>query len=114
MEPIAPNELRGHLETVVLSVLASGRAHGYEIMQRIDQRGEGALEMKEGSLYPVLYRLEAAGYLASEWEKDDVPRKGPRRRQYWLTKSGTRELDRRRDRWRSFVTILGNLVEGTT
>lgn len=111
MDAIQRDELRGHLETLVLSVLGTGEMHGYEVLRRLCLRGEGMLEMKEGSLYPVLYRLEAAGHIRGRWESEHAVRRGPRRRVYRLTASGTRELDARRDRWRAFVRILNPIVE---
>ena len=61
MKPIHGDKLRGHLETLILSVLERGEAHGLEILHRLDQAGCGLLHLKEGSLYPALYRLEEAG-----------------------------------------------------
>ncbi|MBI5094654.1 MAG: helix-turn-helix transcriptional regulator [Candidatus Hydrogenedentes bacterium] len=111
MDEIKGNELRGHLETMVLSVLERGEAHGYEILQRLEDAGCGALKLKEGTLYPALYRLEGLGFLAARWEANEESRRGPRRRNYRLTRKGTAELARRRASWRSFVTIIGNIVE---
>lgn len=113
MKTISGDALRGHLEMVVLSLLHQGKAHGYEILQRLEAQGDGVLHMREGSLYPVLYRLEEAGHIEGEWEADGVQRRGPRRRIYRLTAKGTRELARQREAWRQFVDIIGRLAEGT-
>ena len=61
MEPINGDKLRGHLEVMILSSLERGEAHGLEILRRLEEAGCGLLRLKEGSLYPALYRLEAAG-----------------------------------------------------
>jgi transcriptional regulator len=111
MEEIKGNELRGHLEMMVLSVLERGEAHGYEILQRLETAGCGALKLKEGTLYPALYRLEEMGLLTARWEANEEPRRGPRRRNYRLTRKGKAELDRRRASWRNFVAIIGGIVE---
>jgi DNA-binding PadR family transcriptional regulator len=111
MNEIKGNELRGHLETMVLSVLDRGEAHGYEILQRLEAAGCGALKLKEGSLYPALYRLEESGLLVARWENNEESRRGPRRRNYQLTRKGKTELARRRDAWRNFVSIIGGIVE---
>ena len=103
--------MRGHLETMVLSVLERGEAHGYEILQRLESAGCGALKLKEGTLYPALYRLEEAGFVKGAWESDAEPRRGPRRRNYHLTVAGKRELARRRESWRTFVAVIGRIVE---
>src|SRR5262245_49888681 len=111
MEKIQGNSLRGHLETMILSVLEHGEAHGFDILRRLEEMGCGALEMKEGSLYPAIYRLEEAGLLRGRWEDQAVERRGPRRRLYTLTPRGRRELERRREGWRSFTAILGRIIE---
>lgn len=103
--------MRGHLETMVLSVLERGEAHGYEILQRLESAGCGALKLKEGTLYPALYRLEEAGFVKGAWESDAGPRRGPRRRNYRLTAAGKRDLARRRESWRTFVAVIGRIVE---
>ena len=56
MESIHGDKLRGHLETMVLSTLEQGEAHGLEILRRLEEAGCGLLRLKEGSLYPALYR----------------------------------------------------------
>lgn len=104
--------LRGHLETLVLSVLEQGDAHGYGILQRLKERGSGALNMKEGTLYPVLYRLEEAAYIQGKWEEQSS-RRGPRRRIYRLTAKGTKHLAAQRSQWRTFVNVIGGIVEAT-
>ncbi len=111
MNDIRGDELRGHLETMVLSVLERGEAHGYEILQRLESSGCGALKLKEGTLYPALYRLEEAGFVKGAWERGGESRRGPRRRNYRLTVAGTRELARRRESWRNFVAVIGRIVE---
>jgi DNA-binding PadR family transcriptional regulator len=111
MKNINGNALRGHLETMVLSLLEQGEAHGFEIMRRLEQAGCGALRLKEGTLYPVLYRLEHAGLVHAEWERDTGGRRGPRRRIYRLARDGKRSLVSRRRQWRDFVSIIGAIVE---
>ncbi|MBN2311836.1 MAG: helix-turn-helix transcriptional regulator [Candidatus Hydrogenedentes bacterium] len=114
MSQIDGNELRGHLETLVLAALSAGEAHGYEILQRLEARGEGVLHLKEGSLYPALYRLEEAGHVRAHWQDDAEGRRGPRRRIYQLTRKGKAELARRREHWRRFVSVVGGIVEASS
>lgn len=113
METISGDALRGHLEMIVLSLLRQGEAHGYELLQRLEAQGNGLLHMREGSLYPVLYRLEEEGHIQGEWEADTVKRRGPRRRIYSLTAQGKRELAGRRNAWRQFVDVIGRFAEET-
>src|SRR3954452_9969599 len=99
MEPIGGDKLRGHLETMVLSMLEHGKAHGLEILRRLEEAGCGLLRLKEGSLYPALYRLETAGEVKAAWEADPHGRRGARRRIYCLTAKGQRKLDAGRVEW---------------
>src|SRR5437016_5186276 len=99
MEPISGNALRGHLETMALAALERGEAHGFEILRRLEEAGCGALRLKEGSLYPALYRLEEQGLIRSAWKDSLGERRGPRRRVYRLTSKGTRRLDEGRAQW---------------
>ena len=115
MEPIHGDKLRGHLETMVLSTLESGAAHGLEILKRLEEAGCGLLQLKEGSLYPALYRLESAGEVKAVWEAESHGRRGARRRIYTLTSKGQAQAQRRswrmariraRCRWHSGGTSM--------
>jgi PadR family transcriptional regulator, regulatory protein PadR len=110
MDTIHGDQLRGHLETLVLSVLERGEAHGLEILRRLDEAGCGLLRLKEGSLYPALYRLEEAGKIEAAWEQQPHGRRGARRRIYRLTAKGKRDLAKGREQWASFVRIIGGIV----
>ena len=112
MRPIDGDKLRGHLETLVLATLERGEAHGLEILRRLELGGCGLLKLKEGSVYPALYRLEAAGEVAGAWEREQEQkgRRGARRRIYRLTPRGSRKLRRGRGEWRTFVSTLGQIL----
>ncbi len=112
MKPIHGDKLRGHLETIILSVLERGEAHGLEILRRLDAAGCGLLHLKEGSLYPALYRLEEAGRIEATWEAEPHGRRGARRRIYRLTTKGKRELAKGREDWSSFVQTIGGILAG--
>lgn len=115
------NELRtaqqlkkGVLDLLVLSLLAERPAHGYGLIQRLRERGGPLLDLKEGTLYPVLYRLEDAGFLASAWQSPDCQPhmdKMPRK-QYTVTESGRQELARQTALWREFSAIVDQLLGG--
>ena len=70
MNTIHGDKLRGHLEAMILSTLEQGEAHGLEILHRLEAAGCGLLKLKEGSLYPALYRLESAGRVQAVWEEE--------------------------------------------
>ncbi|MGO8747832.1 MAG: helix-turn-helix transcriptional regulator [Thermoguttaceae bacterium] len=110
MESVSGDKLRGHLEAMVLSVLERGDAHGLEILHRLDDAGFGLLHLKEGSLYPALYRLEDAGKVQAAWEEEPHGRRGPRRRIYRLTAKGKRALVKGREEWAGFVRVIGAIM----
>jgi PadR family transcriptional regulator, regulatory protein PadR len=110
MIPIYGDKLRGHLETMILSSLETGEAHGLEILRRLEQAGCGLLRLKEGSLYPALYRLESAGKVQAAWEEGSHGRRGARRRIYRLTAKGKRDLVHGRAEWATFVQVIGAIV----
>src|SRR5436190_14155703 len=109
MATITGDALRGHLETLILSALRRGEAHGFEILRRLEQAGEGLLRLKEGSLYPALYRLEAAKLILGQWEIDST-RRGPRRRIYHLTPKGRRRLEAARTEFEQFTSVIGGIL----
>jgi PadR family transcriptional regulator PadR len=96
-----PEALKGHLDSMILAVVADEPAHGYAVIERLKQRSGGALSLPEGTVYPALHRLEAAGLLSSSWS--DGKR---RRRVYRLTRAGRRELAGRRGEWKTFANVM--------
>jgi len=113
MERINGDLLRGHLQTLILSALRKGDAHGFELLKRLEQAGSGALELKEGSLYPALYKMEEAGLVKGAWEKSDSARRGPRRRIYRITSKGGKRLDEARGEFEQFVSVIGGILGAT-
>ena len=104
---IARELRRGSLELVVLHVLAPAEAYGYEIVTLLASRTDGVLAVTNGTLYPVLYRLERAGLVAVRWE---TPERGVPRKYYRLTDAGRAELERLRHEWNTFVTAMAQLL----
>jgi DNA-binding PadR family transcriptional regulator len=90
------SSVRGHLELLVLASLSSAPSHGYALIESLQRLSGGAFELAEGSLYPVLHKLEHAGLVRSSWDRQS----GRRRRIYQITRSGRRELVDRSRRWR--------------
>ena len=80
--------IKGHLDLLLLSVLAAGPAHCYAIISALRERSEGTFDLPEGTIYPALHRLEDAGLLSSAWADGD----GRRRRVYALTSAGATAL----------------------
>jgi PadR family transcriptional regulator PadR len=103
--------LKGHLDMIVLAALSSGPAHGYAVIQEIRRRSGGAFDLPEGTIYPVLHRLEQTGLLSSRWTAADS---GRQRRVYSLTRHGRRALASQRAVWRRFADAIGELVGETS
>ena len=101
-----PDVLRGHLDGMILSVLEHEPLHGYAVMEALQARSGGALDLPTGTLYPALRRLERAGYLRSDWSTVA----GRRRRTYRITASGKKMLSAERSAWRSFSTVVNGVL----
>jgi PadR family transcriptional regulator PadR len=99
---------RGSLELIVLHLLAPGEAYGYEIVSKLTAETNGALAVTDGTLYPVLYRLERGGYVAVRWE---TPERGVPRKYYRLTDTGREELERLREEWTTFARSMTKLLK---
>src|ERR1700758_5295974 len=95
-------ELKGHLDGLILAVLANEPLHGYAVIEALKARSGGELELPEGTVYPALHRLERDGQLKSEWSTAG----GRRRRIYTVTTRGRGELAGKRQQWRRFATTI--------
>jgi PadR family transcriptional regulator, regulatory protein PadR len=89
--------LQGTLDLLILKALNPGPLHGLGIAHRIEQITKDTFEIKPGSLFPALHRMEEAGWLAASWGQSKNKRKA---RFYRLTKAGQRQLESERDDWR--------------
>ena len=98
--------LRGHLDALLLAVLDGRKLHGYAIIEALQLRSDGALDLPTGTVYPALRRLERAGWLTSEWDVVS----GRKRRTYRLTRSGEQALAAERTEWREFTTVIGGVL----
>lgn len=98
--------LKGHLELLVLAVLADGPRHGYAIIEELRERSGEVFDLAEGTVYPVLHRLERGGSLSSEWSDAG----GRRRRSYRLTAAGRARLVDERAGWTLFSAAVTAVV----
>lgn len=110
MSTIKGDLLRGHLETMILSVLERGEGHGLAILRRLEEAGCGLLKLREGSLYPALYRLEEAGLITARTEKAVQGQRGAPRQVYRLSNRGRKFLAQARTEWTHFVQVVGAIV----
>lgn len=101
------DHVRGHLDGLLLAALESGPKHGYAIITAVQERSGGALELRTGTTYPALNRLERTGLLSSRWESV-----GERRRRcYELTDAGRSALAEERTSWREFTAAIGSVLD---
>jgi PadR family transcriptional regulator, regulatory protein PadR len=100
--------LKGIAPVVVLEILSRGPMYGYELSQAIEQRSNKILTLGKGTLYPLLYNLEAKKMIAGKWEDNQSIRK---RRYYSITSSGMDELAKQKAQLKELTTGL-NLVFG--
>lgn len=98
---------RGSIELVVLHLLSLGEAYGYEIVTKLTELTDGELEVSDGTLYPVLYRLERAGWVDVRW---DTPERGVPRKYYKLTRRGRTELAQLTHEWTTFAKAMARLL----
>lgn len=104
--PFASELVKGSTELLVLSLLRGRRLHGYEIIKEIRARSGGHLRVGEGSLYPLLHRLERDGLVVAEW--GGLPTRD--RRYYRLTARGEAALDERQAEWRRHVLAVERVL----
>lgn len=104
--PFASELVKGSTELLVLSLLRDRALHGYEIIKEIRARSDGHLRVGEGSLYPLLHRLERDGLVTGEW--GGLP--GRDRRYYQLTPRGIAALDERHAEWRRHVLAVERVM----
>lgn len=88
--------LKGVAPVVVLEILSRGQMYGYELSEAIEQRSGDILTLGRGTLYPLLYNLEAKGLVAAEWAESENKRK---RRYYSITGKGKEQLARQKEQW---------------
>lgn len=102
--------LAGTLEMLVLQTVSHSPSYGYSITQDVLQRSRGYLELKEGSLYPALHRMEREGLLESYWV-DAGPKR--RRKYYRVTARGLEALEHKASEWRRFSAAVDGLLTGS-
>jgi PadR family transcriptional regulator PadR len=101
-------ELKGHLDGLLLAALEGGPRHGYAVIEALREHTGGRLDLPTGTIYPALRRLEQAGLITGSWSVVG----GRRRREYRLTAAGRRALAGRRADWRDFSAIVSAALEG--
>ena len=102
--------LQGTLDLLVLNALALGPLHGLGVSRRIEQITTGTFQVKPGSLFPALHRMEEAGWLVSSWGESENNR---RAKYYRLTKAGQRQLKTETESWERISLAIANALQAT-
>lgn len=108
MPPQSSELLQGTLDLLILKTLALEPMHGWGISQRIQQVSQDVLQVGQGSLYPALHRLEAKGWIHSEWAASDNNR---RARFYSLTRAGKKQLETELANWQRISGAIALILE---
>ena len=102
--------LQGTLDLLILKSLALDELHGMGVSRRIAQITNGTFEVKAGSLFPALHRMEEAGWLSSSWGESETNR---RAKFYRLTKTGRRQLHTESERWERISIAMASALRAT-
>jgi PadR family transcriptional regulator, regulatory protein PadR len=108
MNPIKTDLLQGTLDLLILKTVALAPQHGYGISLRIQQISRDALQVRQGSLYPALHRLERRGWIAAEWGDSENNR---RAKFYKITRAGRRQLEVEETNWERLAVAIGHVLK---
>ncbi|MEE8130432.1 MAG: PadR family transcriptional regulator [Vicinamibacterales bacterium] len=99
---------QGTLDLLILKTIALGRQHGWAISERIQLVSSDVLQVRQGSLYPALHRLERQGLIRAVWGTSE---KNRRAKYYHLTRGGRQQLERDTDTWRKLAAAVEQVLE---
>jgi len=99
---------QGTLDLLILKTLSLGPQHGWAISERVQQVSSDALQVRQGSLYPALHRLERRGWIKARWDTTDNNR---RAKYYELTRTGRKQLETQADFWRKMAAAVGQVLD---
>ena len=102
--------VKGSTSLLVLQLLNERDMYGYELVKEIEKRSDHHLQVKEGSLYPGLHKLEKQEYIEFYWQDQE---KGPARKYYRITTEGKKVLSERTSEWHRYVQVMNNLIGGS-
>jgi PadR family transcriptional regulator len=109
--PSPPSDLlQGTLDLLILKALALEQLHGMGIARRIAQITDGTFDVKPGSLFPALHRMEQAGWLNSSWGESETNR---RAKFYSLTKAGRKQFQTESERWERISVAMASALRTT-
>lgn len=100
--------LKGSTDLLVLSVIEKENMYGYQIIKELKTKSENVFELQEGTLYPILHKLEEKQWISSYW--DEVA--GKKRKYYSITKGGKKYLQEKKEEWKTFSDGINQVVGG--
>lgn len=103
--------LKGHIDTIILSLLHTKEMYGYELAKYVREKSDEQFELKEGTLYLSLKRLEKNDWISSYWGEEQGP--GGRRKYYSLTALGKENFELKRKEWFFVKRIIDSFIEGS-
>jgi len=103
--------LQGTLDLLILRALALGPNHGLGIARRVAQITQGTFDVKPGSLFPALHRLEEQGWLQSAWGESENRRKA---KYYRLTRAGRKHLEAETESWQRIASAIASAIAATS
>ncbi|UCG47706.1 MAG: helix-turn-helix transcriptional regulator [Phycisphaerales bacterium] len=107
MTRIRKQTLDGKIETLILAVLEDGPSYGYAIVKQLNRRCDGILKLGEGTVYPVLHRLEEKQMISSKWQTAE---NGRPRKYYRLNRKGHRAFAENLRQWRMLASVMEKVV----
>lgn len=108
MARLRKQTLDGNIETLILASLEAGPSYGYQIGRELNEKAGDLLQLGEGTIYPVLHRLEERELIAATWRKGDT---GRQRKYYRLTPKGRRALAGNREQWAGLVQVMQAVLD---
>lgn len=99
--------VKGSTSILVLQLLNERDMYGYELVKEMARRSDDQLQMKEGTLYPALHKMEKQAYVEHYWRHQE---KGPARKYYRITEEGKEILAERTSEWKQYVQVMNNLI----
>ena len=100
--------LRGSTNLLVLSVLEKENLYGYQMIKKLKMKSENVFEFQEGTLYPILHKLEADGAISSYWDEST----SKKRKYYSITENGRKQLKAKKQEWELFSAKVNQVIGG--
>jgi len=100
--------MKGSVDSLLLSLIDQQPMYGYQILKELETKSQGYFKFQEGTLYPALHRLEAAGLITGKWQM--LP-SGRQRRYYYITVKGHQRLVTNMNQWQDFLTAVNLIIQ---